>query len=54
MESQSEGNTDISVNSCTAHTGTVIMVEVTSWEEEMANSQLWCCEEANQKCVFVS
>lgn len=54
MEPQSEGNADISVNSCTAHTSTVIIVEVTSREGERANSQLWCCEEAKHKYVFVS
>lgn len=34
MEPQTEGNTDISVNSCPAHTGTAMSVEVISWEEE--------------------
>lgn len=50
------GCADISVNSCTAHTDTVIIVEVTSWEEERANSQFWVCEEAKgkHKCVLIS
>lgn len=50
------GDADISVNSCAAHTVTVIIVEVTSWDEERASSQLWGGEEANtvHKCVFVS
>lgn len=56
MEPQSEGNADISVNGCTAHTGTAIIMEVTGWEEERTNNQLWSCEEAKgeHKYVFVS
>lgn len=55
MEPQSEGNADISENSCPAHTGTVIIVEVTSWEEARPNSQLWSCQKAKgeHKYVFV-
>lgn len=56
VEPQSEGNADISVNSCTAHTGTVIIVEVTGWEEERANNQLRSSKKAKgeHKYVFVS
>lgn len=40
MEPQSEQHSDISANSCTAHTGALVIVEVTSWGRRSANSQL--------------
>lgn len=50
MEPQSEGNADISANSCTAHTGVIITVEVTSWKGERGRTlSFWCCEEAKRR-----